>query len=69
MFIIHHGRHLIAGLQSIVPEVDEGEEEEPESALSTTSLHSEESPKTLKRKRSLVELVLVSTHHRTGPHT
>lgn len=61
--IIHRGGHLIALLQSIVPEVDEGEEEEQESTLSTTFLHPEEPQKSLKRKRSLVELVLVSEGH------
>jgi len=43
---------------SIVPEVDEEEEEEPESPPLTVFLQPEEPPKTLKRKRSLVELVL-----------
>lgn len=43
---------------SIVPEVDEEVEEEPENALPTVFLKPEEPPKTLKRKRSLVELVL-----------
>ena len=67
MFFICRGRHLIAALQSIVPEVDEEKEAEEENTLSPTLLHPEEPQKTLKRKRSLVELVLVSAHHqRTG---
>ena len=63
MSIIYSCKHLIATLQSIVPEVDEEEEGEPEDTLSTTFLHPEGPQKTLKRKRSLVELVLVSAHH------
>ena len=57
---VHCGWHLITALQSVVPEVDEEVEEEPENALPTVFLKPEEPPKTLKRKRSLVELVLVS---------
>jgi hypothetical protein len=56
------GGHLIAVLQSIVPEVDEEEEDRTVEALSATFPHPEESPKNLKRKASLVDLVLVSTH-------
>jgi hypothetical protein len=47
-------------LQSIVPEVDEEVEEEPENTPLTAFLQPEGTPKTLKRKRSLVEVVLVS---------
>jgi len=43
---------------SIVPEVDEEEEEGAANALLTASPGPNESPKTLKRKRSLVELVV-----------
>ena len=46
-----------------MPEVDEEEEEEPESPPLTVFLQPEEPPKTLKRKRSLVELVLVSRQY------
>ena len=63
MSIICSGRHLIVALQSIVPEVDEEEEEETTNTLSAAFPHGEESPKNLKRKSSLVELVLVSVHH------
>jgi len=42
---------------SIVPEVDE-EEEQTVNTLSVAFSHTEESPKNLKRKSSLVELVL-----------
>ena len=48
--------------QSIVPEVDEEEEEQTMNTLSATFPYTEESPKNLKRKSSLVELVLVSVH-------
>lgn len=60
------GGHLIAVLQSIVPEVDEEEEDRTVETLAATFPHPEESPKNLKRKASLVDLVLVSTHHRTA---
>jgi hypothetical protein len=68
MSIIDRSGHLIAALQSIVPEVDEDEHEEQEGMFPTTFLHPEEPQKTLKRKRSLVELVLVSAPQRTGSH-
>ena len=42
-----------------MPEVDEEEEEKAVNALPTAPPHPEESPKTFKRKTSLVELVLV----------
>ena len=45
-------------------EVDEEEEDEQENTLSAQFLLPDDSPKTLKRKRSLVDLVLVSAHHR-----
>lgn len=48
--------------QSIVPEVDEEEEEQAMNTFSVAFPHTEESPKNLKRKLSLVELVLVSAH-------
>ena len=64
MPIIRRGGHLIVALQSIVPEVDE-EEEQTANTLSATFPQTEESPKDLKRKSSLVELVLVSVHHPT----
>lgn len=53
-------------LQSIVPEVDEDEEEATVNTLSVAFPHPEESPKNLKRKRSLVELVIVSVHLRVA---
>jgi len=43
---------------SIVPEVDEEEEEEAVNAISVVFPHSEEPPKAPKRKPGLVELVL-----------
>lgn len=46
-----------------MPEVDEEEEVQTADTLSTASLHPEESPNNLKRKSSLVELVLVSVRH------
>ena len=63
MPIIRRGRHLIVASQSIVPEVDEEEEEQTANSLSATFPRTEESPKNIKRKPSLVELVLVSVHH------
>ena len=48
-----------------MPEVDEEEEEKTVNALPVVPPHPEESPKTFKRKTSLVELVLVSVHHRS----
>lgn len=63
MSVIHRRGHLIVVLQSIVPEVDEEEEEKVIDTLSVVFPHPEESPKTLKRKLGLVELVLVSAHH------
>ena len=45
-------------------EVDEEEEDEQENTLPAQFLLPDDSPKTLKRKRSLVDLVLVSAHHR-----
>ena len=52
-------------LQSIVPEVDEEEEEQTADSLSAAFLQPDGSPGTLKRKSSLVELVLVSVYYRT----
>jgi len=43
---------------SIVPEVNEEEQEEAVNTLSAVFPHPEESPKTFKRKPGLVELVL-----------
>ena len=69
MPIIRRGRHLIVALQSIVPEVDEEEGEQTMNTLSATFPYTEESPKNLKRKSSLVELVLVSVHHPMASRT
>jgi len=66
MSIIHSGGHLIVAFQSIVPEVDEEEEEQAMNTFSVAFPHTEESPKNLKRKLSLVELVLVSAHYPTA---
>ena len=60
MSVVHRGGHLIVSLQSIVPEVDEEEEEKVVDTLSGVFPHPEESPKTFKRKQGLVELALVS---------
>lgn len=64
MTTVRRSGHLIIVLQSIVPEVDE-EEEEAVNTLSVAFSHPEGSAKTLKRKSSLVELVLVGALHRT----
>jgi len=48
-----------------VPEVDEEEEEETANTLSAVFPHPKESPKTLKRKPSLIDLVLVSIRYLT----
>jgi hypothetical protein len=61
--IVPRGRHLIAVPQSIVPEVNEEEEEEAVNSLSAVLPNPEQSPKTFKRGLGLVELVLVSGHY------
>jgi hypothetical protein len=58
--IVPRGKHLIAVPQSIVPEVDEEEEEGAANTFSAVLPHLEESHKTFKRRLGLVELVLVS---------
>jgi len=64
MSIVRRGGHLIVALQSIVPELDEEEEEQTMDTLSVAFPDPEGSSETLKRKSSLVELVLVSALHR-----
>ena len=63
--LVRRGRHLIIVLQSIVPEVDEEEDEQTVDSLSAAFPQPDGSPGTLKRKSSLVDLVLVSAHYRT----
>ena len=63
--VIHRCGHLIVVSQSIVPEVDEEEEEKVVDTLSDVFPHPGESPKTSKRMLGLIELVLVSAHRPT----